>query len=83
MTHILQELSFYLSYPFVRYAALIASGVLIALKCSFITWGNISAAETFFFLSEMVFLIALPLQWRVATISKLVNNTILPLSQLL
>lgn len=31
MTHILQELSFYLSYPFVRYALIV--GVLIAL-CS-------------------------------------------------
>ena len=39
MTHILQELSFYLSYPFVRYALIV--GVLI-------TWGNIST-ETFFF----------------------------------
>ena len=44
MTYILQELSFYLSYPFVRYALIV--GVLIALCSSLLGVTLVSVSYT-------------------------------------
>ena len=71
MTHILQELSFYLSYPFVRYALIV--GVLIAL-CSSLLGGTL-VLKRFSFIGDGLSHVAFGAM-AVATIFKLVNNTI-------
>ena len=72
MTHILQELSFYLSYPFVRYALIV--GVLIALCSSLL--GVTLVLKRFSFIGDGLSHVAFGAM-AVATIFKLVNNTIL------
>ena len=71
MTHILQELSFYLSYPFVRYALIV--GVLIALCSSLL--GVTLVLKRFSFIGDGLSHVAFGAM-AVATIFKLVNNTI-------
>ena len=71
MTHILQELSFYLSYPFVRYALIV--GVLIALCSSLL--GVTLVLKRFSFTGDGLSHVAFGAM-AVATIFKLVNNTI-------
>ena len=72
MTHILQELSFYLSYPFVRYALIV--GVLIALCSSLL--GVTLVLKRFSFIGDGLSHVAFGAM-AVATIFKLVNNTII------
>lgn len=72
MTHILQELSFYLSYPFVRYALIV--GVLIALCSSLL--GVTLVLKRFSFIGDGAFSWFAFGAMAVATIFKLVNNTI-------
>ena len=71
MTHILQELSFYLSYPFVRYALIV--GILIALCSSLL--GVTLVLKRFSFIGDGLSHVAFGAM-AVATIFKLVNNTI-------
>ena len=71
MTHILQVLSFYLSYPFVRYALIV--GVLIALCSSLL--GVTLVLKRFSFIGDGLSHVAFGAM-AVATIFKLVNNTI-------
>ena len=71
MTHILQELSFYLSYPFVRYALIV--GVLIALCSSLL--GVTLVLKRFSFIGDGLSHVAFGAM-AVATIFKFVNNTI-------
>ena len=71
MTHILQELSFYQSYPFVRYALIV--GVLIALCSSLL--GVTLVLKRFSFIGDGLSHVAFGAM-AVATIFKLVNNTI-------
>ena len=72
MTHILQELSFYLSYPFVRYALIV--GVLIALCSSLL--GVTLVLKRFSFIGDGLSHVAFGAM-AVATIFKLANNTII------
>ena len=67
MTHILQELSFYLSYPFVRYALIV--GVLIALCSSLL--GVTLVLKRFSFIGDGLSHVAFGAM-AVATIFKLV-----------
>ena len=69
MTHILQELSFYLSYPFVRYALIV--GVLIALCSSLL--GVTLVLKRFSFIGDGLSHVAFGAM-AVATIFKLVNT---------
>lgn len=71
MTHIIQELSFYLSYPFVRYALIV--GVLIALCSSLL--GVTLVLKRFSFIGDGLSHVAFGAM-AVATVFKLVNNTI-------
>lgn len=71
MTHIIQELSFYLSYPFVRYALVV--GVLIALCSSLL--GVTLVLKRFSFIGDGLSHVAFGAM-AVATVFKLVNNTI-------
>lgn len=71
MTHWLQELSFYLSYPFVRYALIV--GVLIALCSSLL--GVTLVLKRFSFIGDGLSHVAFGAM-AVATIFKLANNTI-------
>ena len=71
MTHVLQELSFYLTYPFVRYALIV--GVLIALCSSLL--GVTLVLKRFSFIGDGLSHVAFGAM-AVATIFKLVNNTI-------
>lgn len=71
MTHIIQELSFYLSYPFVRYALVV--GVLIALCSSLL--GVTLVLKRFSFIGDGLSHVAFGAM-AVATVFRLVNNTI-------
>lgn len=71
MARIVQELSFYLSYPFVRYALIV--GVLIALCSSLL--GVTLVLKRFSFIGDGLSHVAFGAM-AVATIFKLTNNTI-------